>query len=100
MNLTGFQYIGRTSRSLSVRVGEYANNIQKGLGSHSVSKHFRTCHNRDPRCLKFWAIEKVNKHWRGVNFIRQLSKREYFWIYETKVLSPFGLNVEFDLKAE
>ena len=95
----GLQYVGRTSRELHVRVGEHISNIRRGIRNHSVSKHFRECHHRDPKDLKFWGIEKVSKHWRGGHYIRQLSRRESFWIYETKVTSPAGLNVEFDLNC-
>ena len=95
----GLQYVGRTSRALHVRVGEHISNIKRGIRSHSVSKHFRQCHQRNPKGLKFWGIEKVTKHWRGGHYIRQLSRRESYWIYETKVSSPAGLNVEFDLNC-
>lgn len=95
----GYQYVGRTSRPLHVRVGEHVNNIKRGLRTHNVSKHFRLFHNRSPAGLKFWGIEKVTKHWRGGNFIRQLSRRESFWVFETKVGVPLGLNVEFDLNC-
>lgn len=71
----------------------------RGLKTHYVSKHFRLCHNRDPKKLQFWDIEKVTKHWRGGNFIRQLSRRESLWIHETRVTVPRGLNVEFDLNC-
>lgn len=94
----GLQYLGRASRPLHVHIGKHVNNIKKGLVTHNVSKHFRLCHNRDPRVLKVWDIERV-KHWRGGNFIRQLSRRKPYWIYETKVSVPLGLNVEFDLNC-
>lgn len=95
----GLQYVGRTSRALHVRIGEHISNIKRGVKTHSVSRHFRLCHQRDPRCLKFWGVEKVPRQWRGGHYIRQLSRRESFWIYETKVLSPFGMNVDFDLNC-
>lgn len=95
----GLQYIGRTSRPLSVRVGEHVNNLKKGLRTHSVSKHIRQCHDRDPRCLTFWGIERVDRYWRGGNYIRHISQRESFCIFEAKVLTPEGLNVNFDLNC-
>lgn len=66
------------------------------LVSHNMSRHFKLFHQRNPKSLKFWGIERVTKHWRGGNFIRQLSKRESYWIFETRVLCPEGLNVDFD----
>lgn len=62
----GLQYLGRTSRPLHVRIGEHVNNIKKGLITHNVSKHFRLFHFRNPVKLKFWGVEKVTNHWRGV----------------------------------
>lgn len=47
--------------------------------------------------LKFWGIERLTKHWRDGNFICQLSRRESYWLYETNVLTPGGLNVDFDI---
>lgn len=91
------QYVGRTSRPMGVRIAEHVNNIKRGLKTQNVSKHFRIFHNRDPRCLKFWGLEKVNKHWRGRNYIRQLIQHESLWILE--ILVPRGLNVEFDLNC-
>lgn len=70
--------IGRTSRKFHVRLGVHVNNIKKGLKKHNVSRHFKLP-NRDSRDLKFWCIEKVKGHWRGGNFIRELSHRESYW---------------------
>lgn len=94
----GLQYVGRTSRLRGARIAEHVNNIKRGLKSH-VSKHFRIFHNKDLKCLQFWGLEKINKHWRGGNYIKQLSQRESLWIYDTKVAVPKGLNVEFDLNC-
>lgn len=80
-------------------VREHINNIRKGLKEHSVSKHFREVHGRDPKGLKFWGVEKVNHHWRGGNFKRTLSQLESSWVFETKVLAPRGLNVDFNLNC-
>lgn len=74
------------------------NNIKKGLKTHNVLRHFRLCHNRDPSGLRFWGIGKVKKHWKGGKVIRHLSHRESYWIYETMVGVPGGLNVDFDIK--
>lgn len=95
----GLQYIGRTSRPLHVKLAEHVNNIKKGLKTHNVSKHFKLFHQQNPKSVKFWGIERVTKHWRGGNFIRQLSKRESYWIHETRVLCPDGLNVDFDINC-
>lgn len=36
---------------------------------------------------------------RGGNFIRQLSRHESYWVYETKVAVPTALNFSFDLNC-
>lgn len=56
-------------------------------------------HNCNPKCLTFWGVERVLKHWSGGNFIRQLSCRESHWIYEAKVAVPLDLNVDFNLNC-
>lgn len=61
----GWQYIGRTSRPLHVRLGEHVN-IKKDFKTHNVFRHFKMHHNQNPRGLTFWGIERVTKHWRGV----------------------------------
>lgn len=82
-----------------MHIGKHVSNIKKGIVTHNVSKHFSLCHNRAPTHLKFWGAERVKKHWRGGNFMRQLSRREWYWIYKTKVPVPLGLNFEFDLNC-
>ena len=95
----GLQYVGRTSRSLHMRVDEHVRNIKKGFINHNVSRHFKLVHPKHPKSLQFWGIERVTNHWRGGNLIRQLSKRESYWIHETEVLAPGGLNIDFDINC-
>lgn len=73
--------------------------LKRGDISHNVSKHFKMVHKKNPSSLKFWRIAHVHKHWRGGNYIRQLSRRESYWVFETQVLFPRGLNIEFDLNC-
>lgn len=49
-------------------------NIKKGFKSHNLSKHFKLLHNKNPNLLKIIAIDKVEKHWRGGNMTREISK--------------------------
>lgn len=83
----GYQNVGRTSRQLSTCMRKHVYNIRKRFLKYSVSKHFKIHHDREPKGLQFWGIEKVKKHWRGGNFITQLSRNESWWIYNTKVLT-------------
>lgn len=75
------------NKKLKKRVREHMANTRKGIKDHSVLKHFTLVHHRDPSKVRFGGIEKVTKHRRGSNYIRQISQRKFFWIYET---SPLG----------
>lgn len=76
----GLQYVGRTTRKLSVRIGENISNIKKGFRHHSLSLNFRA-HNRDPLQLKFYAIYKVDQNWRNLNLRREISRNDTYWIF-------------------
>lgn len=62
----GLQYVGRTKRPLRVRIKEHVKNIINGYDKHCVSKHFLTCHNKDPTHLTFWGIIPYTRHWQEV----------------------------------
>lgn len=53
------QYMGRTTRKLKIRVGKHINNNKKGFDKHSVSRHFKIKHSKDPSLLTFYGIERV-----------------------------------------
>lgn len=95
----GLQYVGRTTRELSVRIGEHVRNIKKGFRHHSVSKHFRGVHGKDPQYLKFYGIDKIEKNWRNMNMRREVSKNETYWIFKLNTMRPLGLNVELDVNC-
>lgn len=95
----GLQYVGRTTRALSVRIGEHVRNIEKEYKYHSVSKHFREIHRRDPRHLKFYAIDKIEPNWRNLNMRREVSKNGTYWIFKLNTMQPMGLNVELDVNC-
>lgn len=61
------QYVGRTTRQLHVRIRDHITNIKNGYHKHSVSRHFKYYHNKDPSCMVFYAIDKIKGHWRGEN---------------------------------
>lgn len=95
----GLQYAVRTTRGLSVRIGEHVRNIKKGYKYCSVSKHFRDIHKRDPQHLKFYAIDKIEQNWRNLNMRREVSKNETYWIFKLNTLRLLGLNVELDVNC-
>lgn len=57
-----FQYVGRTTRKLTIRVQEHMNNIAKGYVNDSVSRHFQLFQGRDPSLLTFYGIDRVKPH--------------------------------------
>ena len=95
----GLQYVGRTTRKLSIRLGEHIRNIKKGFKYHSVSMHFREKHNRDPTKLKIYAIDKIEKNWRNSNLKREISKNETYWIFKLDSSKPKGMNIELDVNC-
>lgn len=61
--------------------------------------HFKIHHNQYPIGLTFWGVDHVKVSWRGSNRVRELSKRETYWIFLLDTLSPKGLNVELDINC-
>lgn len=93
----GLQYIGWTTRFLSIRINEHFNNIKKGFPKHSLSNHFRMYHNRDPSLATFFGIDRVEPHWREGNMTQGISKNETEWIFRLNRLNPARINVDIDL---
>lgn len=56
-------------------------------------------HNKDPAGLSFYAIDTINRPWRGANMTQKISQNETKWIFELHILRPLGLNVELDLNC-
>lgn len=94
-----FQYVGRTTRQLFVRIQEHIKNIRKGFPNHSLSRHFDEVHHRDPSVLTFYGIDSVQEHWRGGNRETAISRNETSWIYRLGSLAPKGLNLDIDLNC-
>lgn len=95
----GYQYVGRTSRTLSKQISEHIMNICKGFPKHSVSNHFRLKHQKNFGEITFYTINCVKGHWRGSNMIQKISQNENRWIFELQMLTSQGLNVELDLNC-
>ena len=95
----GLQYVGRTVRKFQVRVNEHIGNIRRGFREHSVSRHYREVHARDPSGTSFIAIDTLKPHWRGGSKRIAISKLEMSWIYRMKCLKPQGLNVDIEVNA-
>ena len=82
-----------------VRIKEHVVNIENGFPKHNVSRHFAEKHNKDPKQLTFWGIDKFKKPWRGAHLVRTISQEESQWIHSLNTLVPNGLNVEFDVNC-
>lgn len=78
---------------------EHVKNINKGFDKCFLSIHFRDVHSISTAGMQFWGIEAPKRHWRGSNFVKEISKRESWWIHQLGSLAPGGLNKEFDLKC-
>ena len=95
----GKQYVGRTIRAFSVRVGEHVTKIIGGSTKHTVPRHYRECHARNPKGSQFLIIDKYVAPWRGGAKTRGVSRLEAYWIYELRTYVPYGLNVDWDINA-
>ncbi len=49
--------------------------------------------------LRFTGIERVLPNPRGGNMVKQLLRREAFWINELSTIEPFGMNDSQDLSC-
>lgn len=67
-------YVGTNIRALKERLEEHVRNIGKGFDKHFLSVHFRDVHNKSTNGMQFWGIEAPKCHWRGLNYVRDISK--------------------------
>lgn len=93
------QYIGRTTRTFTTRVGEHIALIKGRDPKHTVPKHYKQFHNSNPAGSQFVIIDKYVPPWRGGARIRGVSRLEMFWAHELQNFSPQGMNVEVDINA-
>ncbi|KAL2102084.1 hypothetical protein ACEWY4_003845 [Coilia grayii] len=94
----GKSYVGKTSRELKVRIAEHRSTIQCKNLNYPVAAHFVEA-GHSVSALRYIGIEKVSLPRRGGNLARLLSQRENYYIHFLRTLTPFGLNVEFELKC-
>ncbi|XP_075434146.1 uncharacterized protein LOC142471230 isoform X1 [Ascaphus truei] len=59
------KYVGRTTRTLGTRFLEHRRNAIKGLNNHSLSRHFKTFHQQDPKTMKVMGIETISPNTLG-----------------------------------
>lgn len=76
---------------------EHRSSIGIGDERNPVAAHFKKAgHNLNN--LRYVGVEKVEKQPRGGDLERLLLQRETYWIYFLNIMSPDGLNEEFEIK--
>ncbi|XP_075448371.1 calcium uptake protein 2, mitochondrial isoform X1 [Ascaphus truei] len=95
----GTQYIGRTSRALSTRFLEHRRNIINGCQTHSLSRHFCTSHNKNPKSLSVMGIEFIPPSYMGGDRFQKLCTRETYWMYILDTTYPKGHNDHIDIST-
>ncbi|MEE6517844.1 hypothetical protein FKM82_028355 [Ascaphus truei] len=93
-----YKYVGRTIRSLYIRISEHVRLINKKDLVHPLSKHFVQCPLGGLKKFSFCAVEHVPSCIRGGDRLNRLNKKEMSWIFSLNTLQPYGLNVEWELK--
>jgi hypothetical protein len=88
----GIQYIGETGRKLRDRLYEHLYSIRnKDRISTPVSEHFSLPDHKS-RDLSIMVIER-SEQFTDINRTTKFRKRrEQFWIWQTKSITPLGLN--------
>ncbi|XP_075422987.1 uncharacterized protein LOC142463956 [Ascaphus truei] len=88
----GLRYIGRTTRSLCTRFLEHRRSVIKGLIINSISRHYKTIHNQDPKCMTIMGLEYISPCALGGDRYKILCRKETYWIHQLGTLTPGGLN--------
>lgn len=91
----GPAYIGKTTRSLKMRISEHRSNIRTRDMRSPVAAHFAQA---NVSSLQYIGIESVKAPRRGGDINKLLLQRECYWIHRLRTLSPRGLNEEFDVR--
>lgn len=77
-----------------------ANTVAISGSEICIASHFRQV-GHNVSALRYIGIEKIKKKkkpLRGGDYEKKLLQRECFWIYTLNILSPSGLNEDFDMK--
>lgn len=92
------KYIGKTKRSLRIRIGEHIAGIKKKDDERPIPQHFAKFHNRDPKGLTVKGIYRLNLPARRGDFNTILLQKEKMWTYYLDSMVPEGLNTECSLQ--
>ncbi|XP_062836681.1 uncharacterized protein LOC134298951 [Anolis carolinensis] len=83
-------YIGKTTRSLRIRISEHKSRI-KNLSTESLLYSHFTQYKHSPTSFKFCVLECISQK-PFMDLEKLLSQREMYWIFKFKTFSPQGLN--------
>lgn len=95
----GFVYIGQTKRNLKLRIAEHKASIRNNNMEYAIARHYRDRNHGSASTLRFVGIERVMPNPRGGDIIKQLLKREAYWIHTLNTVEPYGLNEKQDLSV-
>lgn len=95
----GLIYIGQTKRNLKLRIAEHKAAIRNNNMEYAIARHYKERNHGSASTLKFLGIERVMPSPRGGDIIKQLLKREAYWIHKLNTVEPHGLNEKQDLSV-
>uniref|UniRef100_A0A667YBI4 Uncharacterized protein n=1 Tax=Myripristis murdjan TaxID=586833 RepID=A0A667YBI4_9TELE len=72
------------------------NSLNNNL-DYAIARHYKEKNHGSAASLRFIGIERLLPIPRGGNIIKQLLRREAFWINELFTVEPFGMNDSHDL---
>ena len=84
-------YVGKTTRSLKIRIAEHRSSIRTKDQRSPVASHFMEA-GHSVSTLRYIGIEHVKKPRRGGNIDTLLLRRESFHIHKLDTMHPRGLN--------
>lgn len=62
-------------------------------------KHYSLRHGCNCEGTTFLGINKFTSHWRLSNTVREISRLEIRWIYQTQTYAPFRMNIDWDINS-
>ena len=88
-NKCNMQYVGETENTLHIRMNGHRSDITTKKLDKPVAAHFnQPDHSLED--LRVMGIEKIDHN----NSKKRRKLRERYWIFELRMLTPEGLNIE------
>ncbi len=95
----GLMYVGQMKRNLKLRIAENKAAIRNNNLDYAIARHHKDKNHGSAASLRFTGTERVLPNPRGGNMVKQLLRREAFWINELSTIEPFGTNDSQDLSC-